>query len=87
VLFICVVYLAKPLAEMTVDMGRVLSSDKELIFDLRINAINSNFWSVHVSDADISVFAFSQVVPMSLNTTNADTRGNLYIESTRISLY
>ncbi|KAI8884948.1 hypothetical protein K501DRAFT_181045 [Backusella circina FSU 941] len=79
VLFICVVYLAKPLTELTVDMGRVLSSDKELIFDLHISAINSNFWSVHVADADISVFAFSQVVPMSLNRVDpAEYLGGFY---------
>ncbi|CEP13518.1 hypothetical protein [Parasitella parasitica] len=47
-----------------VEISRVLSSDKELIFDLHINAINSNIWTVHVAEADISVFAFSQVVPM-----------------------
>lgn len=48
-------------------MGRVLSSDKELIFDLHIHAMNSNLWPIHVADADISVFAFSQVVPMNTN--------------------
>ncbi|KAI8047754.1 hypothetical protein BDF21DRAFT_393140 [Thamnidium elegans] len=63
-LFFCITYLAKPLKDLTVEMGRVLSSDKELIFDLHIHALNSNFWTVRVADADISVFAFSQVVPM-----------------------
>lgn len=64
VLFLCITYLAKPLEEVNVEISRVLSSDKELIFDLHINAINLNIWTVHVAEADISVFAFSQVVPM-----------------------
>jgi hypothetical protein len=64
VLFLMITYLAKPLKDLQVEMGRVLSTDKELIFDLHIKAINSNFWTVHIADADISVFAFSQVVPM-----------------------
>jgi hypothetical protein len=69
--FLLVTYLAKPLKDLNVEMGRVLSSDKELIFDLHINAINSNFWTVHVAEADISVFAFSQVVPSSTNLVDA----------------
>ncbi|KAI7893984.1 uncharacterized protein EV154DRAFT_499832 [Mucor mucedo] len=73
-LMICIAYLAKPLVDLNVEMGRVLSSDKELIFDLHINALNSNFWTVHVADADISVFAFSQVVPM-LKSDDPDIRG------------
>ncbi|OBZ84221.1 hypothetical protein A0J61_07727 [Choanephora cucurbitarum] len=56
-------YQAQPLAELSVDIGRVLATDKELIFDLRVQASNSNFWTVHIADADISVFAFSQIVP------------------------
>ncbi|KAL7314644.1 Vacuolar inheritance and morphology protein [Mucor circinelloides] len=64
VLFLCITYLAKPLQELNVEISRVLSSDKELIFDLHISAINSNIWTIHVAEADISVFAFSQVVPM-----------------------
>ncbi|KAI8641422.1 hypothetical protein BD408DRAFT_418255 [Parasitella parasitica] len=64
VLFLCITYIAKPLGKVSVEISRVLSSDKELIFDLHINAINSNIWTVHVAEADISVFAFSQVVPM-----------------------
>lgn len=73
-LSICIAYLAKPLVDLNVEMGRVLSSDKELIFDLHINALNSNFWTVHVADADISVFAFSQVVPI-INSDDPDIRG------------
>lgn len=80
--FLLITYIAKPLQELNVEMGRVLSSDKELIFDLHIHAINSNFWTVHVADADISVFAFSQVVPSSSssiiannNTSLVDARG------------
>lgn len=71
VLILCailgVMYAAKPLKDLTVEMGRVLSSDKELIFDLRIHAMNSNLWTIHVADADISVFAFSQVVPTTID--------------------
>lgn len=63
-----VLYRAKPLMDISVDMGRVLASDKELIFDLRVKANNWNWWTVRVADADISMFAFSQVVPMSNNT-------------------
>lgn len=44
-------------------MDRVLATDKELIFDLKIQAENWNWWTIHVADADISVFAFSQIVP------------------------
>ncbi|KAI8997168.1 hypothetical protein BDB01DRAFT_770079 [Pilobolus umbonatus] len=81
--FLLITYLAKPLKDLNVEMGRVLSSDKELIFDLHINAINSNLWTVHVADADISVFAFSQLVPMNelmtdyndTITTHTDTQG------------
>lgn len=63
-----VLYRAKPLVDIGVEMGRVLASDKELIFDLRVKANNWNWWTVRVADADISMFAFSQVVPMSNNT-------------------
>lgn len=63
-----VLYRAKPLMDISVDMGRVLASDKELIFDLRVKANNWNWWTVRVADADISMFAFSQVVPMSNNS-------------------
>lgn len=61
---------------LQVEMGRVLSTDKELIFDLHIQAINSNFWTVHIADADISVFAFSQVVPVNaIGEKRPDIRG------------
>ncbi|KAI8387491.1 hypothetical protein BD560DRAFT_486338 [Blakeslea trispora] len=63
-LFLFMTYIAKPLQNLNVDISRVLSSDKELIFDLHINAVNLNFWTVRIADADMSVFAFSQVVPM-----------------------
>jgi hypothetical protein len=72
-----IVYRAQPLMELTVDIGRVLATDKELIFDLKVQAENWNWWTIHVADADISVFAFSQIVPSfatnELNTTH--TRG------------
>ena len=58
------IYRARPLTDISVEMGRVLASDKELIFDLRVKANNWNWWTVRVADADISVFAFSQVVPL-----------------------
>jgi hypothetical protein len=76
-LFLLITYLAKPLKDLEVGMGRVLSTDKELIFDLHIKAINSNFWTVHIADADISVFAFSQVVPMmnDIGEEKPDIRG------------
>lgn len=57
-------YRATPLTDISVDMGRVLASDKELIFDLRVRARNPNWWTVSVAQADISMFAFSQVVPL-----------------------
>jgi hypothetical protein len=55
---------AKPLQDVTISMGRVLASDKELIFDLHVTAYNPNGWTVHVAEADISVFAFSRIVPL-----------------------
>ncbi|OAD02593.1 hypothetical protein MUCCIDRAFT_164515 [Mucor lusitanicus CBS 277.49] len=66
---------AKPLQELNVEISRVLSSDKELIFDLHISAINSNIWTIHVAEADISVFAFSQVVPMNALVPSPIARG------------
>ncbi|KAI9489819.1 hypothetical protein BDB00DRAFT_769860, partial [Zychaea mexicana] len=69
-LIFLVIYRAKPLTDISVEMGRVLASDKELIFDLRVKANNWNWWTVHVADADISVFAFSQVVPLYIATAN-----------------
>ncbi|CAO3615969.1 unnamed protein product [Cunninghamella blakesleeana] len=54
---------AKPLQDVSISMGRVLASDKELIFDLHVKAYNPNGWTVHINDADISVFAFSHIVP------------------------
>ncbi|KAI8372769.1 uncharacterized protein BYT42DRAFT_500773, partial [Radiomyces spectabilis] len=73
-LFVIVAYRAKPLMDVSVEVGRVLASDKELIFDLRVKASNWNWWTLRVADADISVFAFSQVVPLedTFNTTRVD---------------
>ncbi|KAI8343203.1 hypothetical protein BC941DRAFT_410697 [Chlamydoabsidia padenii] len=74
IFFLCFMMLiygeAKPLEQLTIRMGRVLASDKELIFDLQVTAYNPNPWTVHVDDADISVFAFSRIVPLSLDTMN-----------------
>ncbi|KAI9319168.1 hypothetical protein BX666DRAFT_1854665, partial [Dichotomocladium elegans] len=67
-----VLYRAKPLTDVSVEMGRVLASDKELIFDLRVKANNRNWWTVHVTDADISMFAFSQVVPLHTDDAGVD---------------
>jgi hypothetical protein len=53
-------------------MGRVLSSDKELIFDLHVRAANKNAWTIHVADADMSIFAFSQKVASSPVLEGAD---------------
>lgn len=73
---ICVLaYRAKPLTDIKVSMGRVLASDKELIFDLHVKANNWNWWTVHVADADISLFAFSQVVPLGNGTV---AQGKVY---------
>lgn len=73
ILFLFMLYRAQPLTALTVDIGRVLATDKELIFDLKVQAENWNWWTVRVTDADISIFAFSQIVPTSIgnNTVNA----------------
>ncbi|KAI9275270.1 hypothetical protein EDC94DRAFT_632412 [Helicostylum pulchrum] len=73
ILFLFILYRAQPLTALTVDIGRVLATDKELIFDLKVQAENWNWWTVRVTDADISIFAFSQIVPTSIsnNTANA----------------
>ncbi|CAO3594797.1 unnamed protein product [Absidia cylindrospora] len=55
---------SKPLQDVSISMGRVLASDKELIFDLHVTAYNPNGWTVHVAEGDISVFAFSRIVPL-----------------------
>lgn len=62
---ILTVYRAEPLMDLTASMGHSLASDKELIFDLKVEANNWNWWTVRVQDADLSVFAFSDL----LNTT------------------
>ncbi|KAI9474125.1 MAG: hypothetical protein EXX96DRAFT_652831 [Benjaminiella poitrasii] len=62
-LIFIVAYRARPLEDISIGVGRVLSTDKELIFDLKVQAENWNAWTIHVVDADISVFAFSQIVP------------------------
>lgn len=70
VLLMIVIHKAEPLVELTVDIGRVLATDKELIFDLKVQAKNRNWWTIHVADADISIFAFSQIVPSVIMTNN-----------------
>ncbi|KAL0081784.1 hypothetical protein J3Q64DRAFT_1756232 [Phycomyces blakesleeanus] len=69
---VLVIYRAKPLEDIEVEMGRVLASDKELIFDLHVKASNWNWWTVKIGEADISMFGFSQIVPLSLNATEED---------------
>ncbi|KAI8077595.1 hypothetical protein BDF21DRAFT_400031 [Thamnidium elegans] len=73
ILFLFILNRAQPLTALTVDIGRVLATDKELIFDLKVQAENWNWWTVRVTDADISIFAFSQIVPTNINnnTVNA----------------
>ncbi|KAI8997863.1 hypothetical protein BDB01DRAFT_831390 [Pilobolus umbonatus] len=63
---IILIYTSKPLTDVVVNIDRVLSTDKELIFDLKVIADNRNWWTIHVADADLSVFAFSHIVPHSL---------------------
>ncbi|KAI9269861.1 hypothetical protein BY458DRAFT_475299 [Sporodiniella umbellata] len=63
--FICaMLYNVAPLDNLTIEVGRVLATDKELIFDLKVRAENWNWWVVHIADVDISVFAFSDIVPL-----------------------
>ncbi|KAG0170511.1 hypothetical protein DFQ28_001972 [Apophysomyces sp. BC1034] len=64
ILFLLIgIYQARPLTDVSVQIDRVLASDKELIFDLHVQATNPNLWTVLMTDADISLFAFSQIVP------------------------
>jgi hypothetical protein len=62
--------------EINVDIGRVLATDKELIFDLKVEAENWNWWTIHVADADISVFAYSQIVPSFSANVNSSSSGH-----------
>ncbi|KAG1048556.1 hypothetical protein G6F46_004699 [Rhizopus delemar] len=77
--FICaIVYNAKPLEQLNVEIGRVLATDKELIFDLKVRAENRNWWMIHIADVDISVFAFSDIVPLKVQTIDpAEYLGSL----------
>ncbi|KAI9256622.1 hypothetical protein BDA99DRAFT_539677 [Phascolomyces articulosus] len=76
-IFLLTLYRATPLTDMTVQLGRVLASDKELIFDIQVKANNWNWWTVHIADADIGVFAFSQIVPLmdEISSYNSTTNG------------
>jgi hypothetical protein len=67
------VYRAEPLTDVSASMGHVLASDKELIFDLLIKANNWNWWTVRIQEADLSVFAFSELVPALQNKTFGNT--------------
>ncbi|KAI8979281.1 vacuolar segregation subunit 7-domain-containing protein [Mycotypha africana] len=81
-----IIYVAQPLTDITVDMGRVLATDKELIFDLKVQAENWNWWTIHVAEADISVFAFSKIVPSRIITTlNAnESEGSVYFNESQV---
>ncbi|CAO3697196.1 unnamed protein product [Rhizopus stolonifer] len=77
--FLCaIIYNTTPLEELTIEIGRVLATDKELIFDLKVRAENWNWWVVHVADVDISVFAFSDIVPLKIQSVDpAEYLGSL----------
>lgn len=79
-LLLFTVYRATPLTDVQVQMGRVLASEKELIFDLYVEADNWNWWTVRVAEADLGVFAFSQIVPASTTVTAepAEYLGSFY---------
>ncbi|CAO3598775.1 unnamed protein product [Absidia cylindrospora] len=66
-MMIFTVYRAEPLTDVSASMEHILASDKELIFDLMVKANNWNWWTARIKEADLSVFAFSQMVPF--NTT------------------
>ena len=71
-IFLLTLYRATPLTDMSIELGRVLASDKELIFDLHVKANNWNWWTVHIADADIGVFAFSQIVPLAMMDSSSN---------------
>ncbi|KAG2184480.1 hypothetical protein INT43_000389 [Umbelopsis isabellina] len=56
-------WTALPLRSVEIKMGRVLATDKELIFDLKVHASNTNWWTINVPTADLGVFASSKIVP------------------------
>jgi hypothetical protein len=75
----CMVLLASwtaaPLGNVKIKMGRVLATDKELIFDLHVQAVNYNWWTLHISAADLGVFASSKLVPDSMIAIDNYTHG------------
>ncbi|KAI8332040.1 hypothetical protein BC941DRAFT_134910 [Chlamydoabsidia padenii] len=66
VMMIFTVYRAEPLTDLTASMGHSLASDKELIFNLRVQANNWNWWTVRIQEADLSIFAFSDLLPLNM---------------------
>lgn len=68
-------WTASPLGNVKIKMGRVLATDKELIFDLHVHAVNYNWWTLHISTADLGVFASSKLVPNSLIAVDNYTHG------------
>ncbi|KAI9288522.1 hypothetical protein BC943DRAFT_334693 [Umbelopsis sp. AD052] len=79
-------WTASPLGNVKIKMGRVLATDKELIFDLHIHAVNYNWWTLHIASAELGVFASSKLVPDGLSLANnythaaepAEYLGSLY---------
>ena len=68
-------WTASPLSNVKIKMGRVLATDKELIFDLHIHAVNYNWWTLHISSAELGVFASSKLVPEGYLLANNYTHG------------
>lgn len=68
-------WTASPLGNVKIKMGRVLATDKELIFDLHIHAVNYNWWTLHISSAELGVFASSKLVPDGFRSANNYTLG------------
>ncbi|CAO3684881.1 unnamed protein product [Umbelopsis vinacea] len=65
--------VASPLSDIQVSsIGNVLSTQKELIFDLHVRASNRNWWVIKMVHADISIFASSHFVPLDLQVDQSN---------------
>ncbi|KAI8576949.1 hypothetical protein K450DRAFT_254383 [Umbelopsis ramanniana AG] len=74
---ILLLVVASPLDDVQVSsIGNVLSTQKELIFDVHVQAANHNWWTIKMVHADISIFASSHFVPLGLQPTNATNHIN-----------
>ncbi|CAO3651825.1 unnamed protein product [Cunninghamella echinulata] len=87
-MFLFIGYRAVPLKNVSSTMGNVLASDKELIFDLMLKANNWNWWTIRIQQADLSIFAFSQLVPLQQqqlnnNNNNNNNNDNMVITTTK----